>query len=154
MLEMLKKAILLAIGLLAGVTVACSSETTGITVAPTFIPTAISEPTPEPVPTRGAPGLLGASNIYNQYQRVEPSGETIRFKGIILYGVTGPDGRNILAHLAATSGGDVVSVFPNDTHHMFTIAQLGVAKEFVSIEGTVKGWEQADLIVDSCTIIP
>jgi len=136
---MFKIAILLVIGILVGVTVACGSE-----------PTA---PTPVSVPD-----LLAAPAMYDGYRMVSSyentsKGEAVQFEGLPLYNVTGPDG-NIYLHVAAITGADVVCVFP--ASQKIALAEIATAqpKALVSMEGIVKGWEGEDLIIDSCIIIP
>ena len=136
---MLKTTMLLVIGILVGVAVGCGSETTA--------------PTPAVIPD-----LLAAPAMYDGYRMVSAykntsKGEAVQFEGLPLFNVTGPNG-DIHLHVAAISEGDVVCVFP--ASQMTTLAELATAqpKALVSMEGIVKGWEGANLIIDSCTIIP
>ncbi len=138
---MIKTGMLLVIGILVGVTVACGSETT----AP-------------PAPTLVIPELLAAPAMYDGYRMVSSyentsKGEAVQFEGLPLYNVTGPDG-NIYLHVAAITGADVVCVFP--ASQKIALAEIATAqpKALVSMEGIVKGWEGEDLIIDSCIIIP
>ncbi len=138
---MFKTAMLLVVGILVGVTVACGSETT----AP-------------PAPTVVKPDLLAAPAMYDGYRMVSSyentsKGEAVQFEGLPLYNVTGPDG-NIYLHVAANTGADVVCVFP--ASQMNTLAEIATAqpKALLGMEGIVEGWEGEDLIIESCTIIP
>ena len=140
---MFKSGILLVIGVLAGVAVACGSDATVPVVEPTPIPT----PVPE---------LLPARAMYDGYRMVSSYQETVkggaaRFEGMPLFNVTGSDG-NIYLHVAANTGADIVCVFP--ASQKTTLDQLITARALASMEGIVNGWEGDDLIIDSCTIIP
>lgn len=148
------------IGLVAFVflAVACAApakrEPTGLP-EPTATPLAVSSlthpPPPQPTaaPVASQPRLLAVPNIYRQ----AVPGETVQFKGLPLYNVTGPDGK-IHLHFAAVIGGDVVCVFPES--EMLTLTKLATAqpKVFVSMEGKVRGKVETDLIIDGCSIIP
>ena len=136
-----KTVMLLVIGIVLVAMVACGSDTTE------------HPPTPTPVPE-----LLPARAMYDGYRMVSSYQETVkggaaRFEGIPLFNVSGPDG-NIYLHVAATTGADIVCVFP--ASQKITVDKLVTAqpKALVGMEGIVNGWEGDDLIIDSCTIIP
>ena len=140
---MFKSGILLVIGVLAGMAVACSSDATVTVVEPTPIPTAV-------------PDLLPAQAMYDGYRMVSSYQETVkggaaRFEGMPLFNVIGSDG-NINLHVATSSGADIVCVFP--ASQKTDLDQLVKAQVLASMQGIVNGWEGDDLIIDSCTIIP
>ena len=140
---MFKNAFFFVVWILVGVAVACGSDTRVLPVEPTPIPT----PVPE---------LLPARAMYDGYRMVSSYQETVkggaaRFEGMPLFNVSGPDG-NIYLHVAATSGADIVCVFP--ANRKTALDELITAQALASMEGIVNGWEGDDLIIDSCTIIP
>ena len=146
------------IGLVAFVflAVACAApakrEPTGLPESPATplaVPSLTHPAQPTAAPVASQPRLLAAPNIY---KRAVP-GETVQFKGLPLYNVTGPDGK-IHLHLAAVTGGDVVCVFPES--EVLTLAKLATAqpKVSVSMEGKVRGRVDTHLIIDGCSIIP
>ena len=140
---MFKNAFFFVVWILVGVAVACGSDTRVLPVEPTPIPT----PVPE---------LLPARAMYDGYRMVSSYQETVkggaaRFEGIPLFNVSGPDG-NIYLHVAANTGADIVCVFP--ASQKTALDELITAQALASMEGIVNGWEEDDLIIDSCTIIP
>ena len=139
---MFKNAFFFVIWVLVGVAVACGSET---------------KPPLEPISTP-VPDLLPARAMYDGYRMVSSYQETVkggeaRFEGIPLFNVTGPEG-NINLHVAATTGADIVCVFPASQKIMLDELAIAQPKGLVGMEGIVNGWEGDDLIIDSCTIIP
>ena len=140
---MFKSGILLVIAVLAGMAVACSSDTTVPVVEQTPIPTTV-------------PDLLPAQAMYDGYRMVSSYQETVkggaaRFEGTPLFNVIGSDG-NIYLHVATSSGADIVCVFP--ASQKTALDGLITVQALASMEGIVNGWEGDDLIIDSCTIIP
>lgn len=98
---MFNSGILLAIGVLAVVAVACGGDST--------VPAAEQSTIPTPVPE-----LLTARAMYDGYRMVSSYQETVkggaaRFEDMPLFNVIGSDG-NIYLHVAATSGADIVCV--------------------------------------------
>jgi len=138
---MFNSGILLAIGVLAVVAVACGGDST--------VPAAEQSTIPTPVPE-----LLPARAMYDGYRMVSSYQETVkggaaRFEGMPLFNVIGSDG-NIYLHVAATSGADIVCVFA--ASQKTALDRLVTAQALASMEGIVNGWDGDDLIIDSCTI--
>ncbi len=138
---MFNSGILLAIGVLAVVAVACGGDST--------VPAAEQSTIPTPVPE-----LLPARAMYDGYRMVSSYQETVkggaaRFEGMPLFNVIGSDG-NIYLHVAATSGADIVCVFA--ASQKTALDRLVTVQALASMEGTVNGWDGDDLIIDSCTI--